>query len=633
MFGKRILVIATATILVLASAYTLYYKFFVGENESYELKRFNSYNELKNFVKNNVELSSKWFGVYGIQISTAPRAVFGGIAATTAAAEASPQYSQTNVQVSGVDEPDIVKTDGSYIYYIKGGQDYVPGDRELVIVRAYPPKDMQVVSKIVWAENDFPIGLFVNKNRLIVFLTSYISKDVGVGASGYYPIACEIEVYELADIRAPKLVRNITLEGYYLNARMIEEYVYLVTTSPIYYFDNEIILPSITVNGERLSIDPKEVYYTNAPDVSYTFTTIVALNAFQDNEPIAKKTILTGAASSMYVSLNNIYLAITKYNFITENARTSLEETLLYRISVKGNSINFEAEGMVPGHVLNQFSMDEYNGYFRIATTLGYPWLRGVGSSESNSIFVLDMNLKVVGKLENLAKGEKIYSARFMGERAYIVTFKKVDPFFVIDLSDVRAPKVLGWLKIPGYSDYLHPLGNDHVIGIGKETVEAEEGDFAWYQGLKISLFNVKNVSAPKEISKYVIGERGTDSPILRDHRALLFDGERGFMAIPVTVSMIDRSKYPGTVPPYAYGEPVWQGLYVFNLTIEHGILLRGKITHLSQSISGGISSDEYTKFIERAIYIGDYLYTISNKIVKVNDVSTLKEVSSIKIG
>ena len=632
MFGKRILVIAIVTILVLASTYMLYYKF-LGENESYELKRFNSYNELKNFVKNNVELSSKWFGVYGIQIPTAPRAAFGDIAATMATAEASPQYSRTNVQVSGVDEPDIVKTDGSYIYYIKGGQDYVSGNSELVIVRVYPPEDMQVVSKIVWTENVVPIGLFVNKNRLVVFLTSYILRNVGVGFPGYYPITCEIEVYELADIRAPKLVRNITLEGYYLNARMIEEYVYLVTTSPIYYIDDEIILPSITVNGESLSIDPKEVYYTNAPDVSYTFTTIVALNTFQDNEPIAKKTILTGAASNMYVSLNNIYLAITKYNFITENARTSFEETLLYRISIKGNSINFEAEGTVPGHVLNQFSMDEYNGYFRIATTLGYPWLRGMGSSESNSIYVLGMDLKVVGKLENLAKGEKIYSARFMGERAYIVTFKKVDPFFVIDLSDVRNPKVLGWLKIPGYSDYLHPLGNDYVIGIGKETVEAEEGDFALHQGLKISLFNVKNVSAPKEISKYVIGERGTDSPILRDHRALLFDGERGFMAIPVMVAMIDRNKYSGAVPPYAYGEPVWQGLYVFNLTIEHGILLRGKITHLSQNISEGISGDDYTKFIERAIYIGDYLYTISNKIVKVNDISTLKEVGSIKIG
>ena len=157
--------------------------------------------------------------------------------------------------------------------------------------------------------------------------------------------------------------------------------------------------------------------------------------------------------------------------------------------------------------------------------------------------------------------------------------------------------------------------------------------EFAWYQGLKISLFNVKNVSAPKEISKYVIGERGTDSPILRDHRALLFDAERSFMAIPVLVAVIDRSQYHGTVPPYAYGEPVWQGLYVFNLTIEHGVIFRGKITHLNQNISGGLSSDDYSKFIERAIYIGDYLYTISNKIVKVNDISNLNEVGSIKIG
>jgi len=631
MLAKKVAVSAIAVMLALTSTYIIY-SILLEDSGSGGLKRFSSYNELKNFVKSNVEISRSWFNVYGFPPLTASRSVFGGLTALPAAAESSPQYSQTNIQVAGVDEPDIVKTDGEYIYYVKGGGDYSFVGRELVIVKAYPPEEMKVVSKIVWGKNVAPLGLFVSGSRLAVFLSSLSLNVRGSGPEAYYPVSCRIEVYDLSDVGKPRLARNLSLDGYYLNARMIDEYVYTVTASPLYYAGDEIILPSITVDGRSERIDPRDVYYTNTPDVSYSFTTITALNIFRDDEPATIKTILTGAASSMYVSKNSIYLAVTKYNFPSGDYRRFFEETLLYRLSVEGKIVSFEAEGSVPGHVLNQFSMDEYKGFFRVATTIGYPWFKAGGVVESNNIYVLDMNLKVVGRLENFAEGEKVYSVRFMGERAYVVTFKKVDPFFVIDLSDAGRLRILGWLKIPGYSDYLHPLGETHVIGVGKETVEAEEGDFAWYQGIKISLFDVRNVSAPMQVSKYVVGERGTDSPILRDHRALLFDEGRKFMAIPILVAQIDRSKYPGAVPPYAYGEPVWQGLYVFNVTIEHGLVLKGRITHLNDPIKGGISSADYIKFIVRSLYIGDYIYTLSGEAVKVNELSTLEEVGVIKI-
>ncbi len=630
---KRLFVSFIVLVLVLMSTYTIYHQYYIDDGgvQSYGLKKFGSYNELKTFIKNNIDASRSWFGIYGFPVSVGVRDVFGVTVPAAASAEASPKYSQTNIQVAGVDEPDVVKTEGSYIYYVRGGANYNSGVNELVIVKAYPPEDMKIVSRIFWADNSVPLGIFVNKHRLTVFLSSSNFRSFTVGQSEYYyPITTRIEVYDLIHMENPKLVRNVTLDGYYLNSRMIEDYVYTVTTSPIYYIKEEIILPSIYVNEEGGSIDPKEVYYADTPDISYSFTTIIALNIFNDQEPITKKTVLTGAASNMYMSVNNIYLAITKYNFVKENAPTSSEETFIYRISVDGKNINFEAEGSVPGHVLNQFSMDEHNGYFRIATTVGYPWFRV--SSESNNVYVLDMNLKVVGKLENIAKGEKIYSVRFMGDKVYLVTFKKVDPFFVIDLSDVSSPKILGWLKIPGYSDYLHPLDEEHIIGIGKETVEAEEGNFAWYQGIKLSLFEVKNVSMPKEVSKYIIGERGTDSPILRDHHALLFDGERGLMAFPVLLAFIDRSKYIGEIPPYVYGEPVWQGLYVFSVS-PNAIALKGRITHLNNVAGKGIMEIDYLRFIKRALYIGDHLYTLSDEVVKVNDLNTLEEVNVLNLS
>lgn len=630
MFRRKLLVSFIVLTLVLVSTYAIYHQYYVDDGvQSYGLKKFGSYNELKTFIKNNVDASRYWFGIYGFPVSVGVRDVFGVTVPAVASAEALPKYSLTNIQVAGVDEPDVVKTDGSYIYYVRGGVNY--GVNELVVVKAYPPEDMRIVSRIFWTDNSVPLGIFVSKHRVTVFLSSSNVRSVNVGPSEYYfPITTRIEVYDLIHMENPKLVRNVTLDGYYLNARMMENYIYTVATSPIYYIKEEIILPSIYVDGKGESINPKEVYYADTPDISYSFTTIIALNIFNDKEPITKKTILTGATSNMYMSVNNIYLAITKYNFVKENAPTSSEETLIYRISVDGKDINFEAEGGVPGHMLNQFSMDEYNGYFRTATTVGYPWFRG--SSESNSVYVLDMNLKVVGKLENIAKGEKIYSVRFMGDKVYIVTFKKVDPFFVIDLSDASNPKILGWLKIPGYSDYLHPLDEEHIIGIGKETIEAEEGSFAWYQGIKLSLFEVKNVSAPKEVSKYIIGERGTDSPILRDHHALLFDGERGLMAFPVLLAFIDRSKYIGEIPPYAYGEPVWQGLFVFSVS-SNDIALKGKITHLNNDTGKGIMEINYLRFIKRALYIGDHLYTLSDEIVKVNDLNTLEEVNILNIG
>src|SRR3989338_2964753 len=151
-----------------------------------------------------------------------------------------------------------------------------------------------------------------------------------------------------------------------------------------------------------------------------------------------------------------------------------------------------------------------------------------------------------------------------MGERAYLVTFVNIDPLFVIDLSNPANPAVLGELKIPGYSDYLHPYDDTHLIGIGKDAAPSDRDDFAYYQGLKLSLFDVSDVSSPKEIDSFSIGDRGSESFALHDHHAFLFSREKNLLVIPVTEAKVDPSDYVGEIPQSAYGKTVFQGAYVF---------------------------------------------------------------------
>ena len=347
------------------------------------------------------------------------------------------------------------------------------------------------------------------------------------------------------------------------------------------------------------------------------------------------------------MSKNNIYLTYTDYEYAgskTFNYFSSdvKENTIIHKISIKNGKIEYIGKAEVPGRILNQFSMDEHKGYFRIATTIGNVW--DTEEKSSNNVYILDENLEKVSEIENIAPGEKIYSARFMGDRAYLVTFKKIDPFFTIDLSDPENPEILGKLKIPGYSDYLHPYDENHIIGIGKDTVEAlgsekeSRGiDFAWYQGIKIALFDVSDFENPKVISKVIIGDRGTSSPALHNHKAFLFDKEKQLLVIPVRVCEIDdeikgqNDGYTGNT----YGDFTFQGAYVYKLNLD-GFEYLGRITHMEEEDfkkSGYYYGYTGSNEVERSLFIDDMLYTISDSMVKINDLEdNLLEKAAIKL-
>jgi uncharacterized secreted protein with C-terminal beta-propeller domain len=253
----------------------------------------------------------------------------------------------------------------------------------------------------------------------------------------------------------------------------------------------------------------------------------------------------------------------------------------------------------------------------------------------------LDNELNIKGKIEDIAPGERIYSVRFMGDRAYMVTFKTVDPLFVLDLKDPASPKILGALKIPGYSDYLHPYDENHIIGFGKDTIElSQKGNkgnevetTAFYQGMKIALFDVSNVEKPIEMFKEVIGDRGTDSEVLNNHKALLFAKDKNLLAFPITVMEVKGSKVdPNGFPKY--GELTFQGAYVYNLDLEKGFILKGKISHLTdeQYLKSGQGWYNSDRNIQRIIYINNNLYTISNALIKANDLTNLREIGTVSL-
>jgi uncharacterized secreted protein with C-terminal beta-propeller domain len=396
---------------------------------------------------------------------------------------------------------------------------------------------------------------------------------------------------------------------------------------------------------------------------------------------------MMGGAGTIYVSQNNMYVTYPSYTYQllkapianTGDVRigilpqdSSPEKTSIYRIAVSGSSMTFAAQGNVTGNVLNQYAMDENNNYFRIATTAYYYNSATGTSTQQNNVYVLDMSLQTVGKLENLGTGENFHTARFMGDRCYLVTFQRTDPLFVIDLSQPTNPRLLGELTIPGYSDYLHPLDQTHLIGLGKDAV-AGEGNFAWYLGLKLSIFDVADVNNPKEIAKFNIGDRGTNSEALYEPKAFLFDNAKGLLVLPVDLYLINQTATSiingipekalppvaqttsstvttpsggigtGSSSPSTYGQFVWQGVYIFKVSLTKGFELQGNITQMDNAAA--LMNDpalitrssyqwvDYNHFITRSLYIENVLYTLSETRVQLNSLDTFEQIARIDLN
>jgi uncharacterized secreted protein with C-terminal beta-propeller domain len=364
---------------------------------------------------------------------------------------------------------------------------------------------------------------------------------------------------------------------------------------------------------EVTDVKPSSVYYADTVPSYFTFTTFIGLNIVDDVEEPTNMTLMMGGTSTMYVSTENIY--ITYPTWSDEGQFTSI-----YRVRVNGSALAFEAQGSVAGYVLNQYAMDEYNGYFRVTTT----WQK---ETTMNYVFVLDMNLTKVGELllPKFEERETIQSTRFMGDKCYVVTFEQKDPFFVIDMANPTQPKVAGQLKIPGYSSYLHLYDENHVIGLGMEN-----------STVKLSLFDVTDVNAPTETAKYIVDGDWTYSDALYEPKAFLFDKQKDLLVIPVSITQYGYvSGSEGAEKRYDAEGGYWQGAYVFKVTLDGGFELRGSITHQENATSAQYmvpSMIDYNANVDRALYIDNTLYTISNAKVKLNSLADLSPIAEVKL-
>jgi inhibitor of cysteine peptidase len=569
----------------------------------------------------------------------------GANAPTLAMEKAADGYSTTNVQVAGVDEGDIIKTDGTYIYTVASGR--------LIIVKASPAADASILSNTTFSGMT-PKELFLDGDRLLVFGTSYSGiRPLPAGGityeEQYGPLrpttTTIVELYDIRDRANPKRLKAFEVEGDYMTSRQIGHDAYFVVNScpRIYAYPagtnaTEIIPLCKEPSGNIQPVArPTDIGFI--PGVlPASFITVAGISMTDESRAISKETI-AGSGQSIYASPDSLYIAESYYPYSFYNKMEgtgAAENTTILKYDLKDGRITSAGTGSVRGHILNQFSMDEHDDYFRIATTVGEVW--NTVRPAKNNIYVLDNSLHTVGALEDLAPGEKIYSSRFMGDRCYLVTFKKVDPLFVIDLSVPQSPKVLGKLKIPGYSDYLHPYDETHVIGIGKDAVDASEGevsnrglDFAWYQGVKMAIFDVSDVEHPKEMYKELIGDRGTESPVLSDHRAFLFDREKGLLVLPITLAEV---KGPRT-SPYQQGDYVFQGAYVYKVDLSSGFMLWGKVTQYDSNEVFEKSGYYFygDRSITRSLYIGNVLYTLSSTRLQANDLDTLTKIKAIDLG
>ncbi|HUC93815.1 MAG TPA: beta-propeller domain-containing protein [Paenibacillus sp.] len=577
-------------------------------------------------------------------------------------------YSRTNVQVEGVDEADWAKTDGRFVYQLSGNR--------VQIADIANPSEPKLAATIDYtAESGFyPREMYADGERLIVIgqqnsgLPMPIDPGIGgpagaaaeTGSSAAFgsgidrwpaePMRTTVKtlIYDVSEDGQPKLARETELEGSYVSSRKIAGALYMVankytdvyrimesgkseTTEAATAFQ-PVYRDSANSSGlKRLPLDAIR-YFPASPD-----TSMMVIGALDLDRPDREMQVsgYLGSGQTVYASPKNLYVAVGKY---IPSGAAYRQETQVYKFRMDRGSVAYEGEGLVPGSILNQFAMDEYDGFFRIATTKGDMWATGAARS-TNNLYVMDEEMAVTGKLENLAPGERIYSTRFMGGRAYMVTFRNVDPLFAIDLRDPAKPAVLGQLKIPGYSDYLHPYDENYVIGFGKETVELPSKGMgpnettAYYQGMKIALFDVSDVSSPKQKFKEVIGDRGTDSELLYDPKALLFSKSKGLMAFPVEVREIrDKNQKPASGGFPAYGEFTYQGAYVYRIDPQKGFALQGRITHLTAEdmAASGQYGYDYTKAVRRILYAGDTLFTLSERMLKANDMNTLADQGSL---
>ncbi len=526
-------------------------------------------------------------------------------------------YSTTNKQVEGVDEADLVKTDGSFIYSIS--------ENRVIITDVRNPAELAIADRLVFGEDMYPQQLFLNDGVLIVIGSKYSMMPMNDAIREYSPHMgmTTVHLYDIENPESPKLLREFGTEGNLNGARLSDNVLYFVTNVyPDFWMMEQRVDMELrpqaydSKNGGTLTPIPYNSLSILPGTMQGSFSVISTIDLKNPAQNDISTKGFLGGSEQLYMSKDYLYLTAAAYIPTDQGSgpvpdgqadiaiwMPQTANTEIFKFELKGTSVRFVASNEVTGSLLNQFSMDEHNGYFRIATTEGFAW--NVNQASKNHLFILDAGMKQVGAVEDLAKGERIYSARFVGDKAYMVTFKETDPLFVIDVSAPSAPKVLGELKIPGFSNYLHPLDENHLIGFGSDTKlePVKDGEPRVVTGgMKISLFDITDFSNPQEKDNEIIGGPGTYSQLQYDHKALFTHPEKNLYGFPLT-------KYRETDGKYVEFES--EGAMIYTITPD-GIAETANLMTASD-----MQYEDWMKSVQRILYSGDTLYTVANGEVK----------------
>jgi uncharacterized secreted protein with C-terminal beta-propeller domain len=616
--------------------------FVATSNDKFELGKFNSEEEYQKYLENSQGNSYGYYRLGGsIAVDVAvPTASLSGAEQKNTSAVVTERYSDTNTQVLGIDEPDIVKTDGQNIFY----KNYFSGistcpegakcimmpartTEKVSLIKALPPEDMSVLSQI--DVDGYNSELLLKDNNLII-------------------LGNNITDYNISDKNNPGEKWSLELAD---NSRIISSRLYngkLYVVSASYTNSNKC---PISILKDGLMVACSDIYYPKRSVTVDSNYNIMSIDVESGKITNSFSFLGSDNSSTVYMSENNLYIAYNYYEdilkyyvkFIKENASDLISSSVLNRLDtissydISNNSkwnefqtelekyynglsddeslriknefnnrltvyskehyrdiektaivkinldnLNIVSTGNIPGKLLNQFSLDEYNGVLRAATTIGNGWNNfGITTGGSVSdVYTLDSSLNVLGSVKGLGATEKIYSVRFLGNRGYVVTFRQVDPFYVLDLSNPSSPLQKGELKIPGYSSYLHPITDNIILGVGEEDNK-----------VKISLFDVSSPENPTEVAKYNLDDYWTE--ISSNHHAFMIDKKHEIFFIPGS-----------------------EGGYIFSY--------KDNKLSLTKSISG------YN--IKRAVYINDYLYILGDSKITVFNENNWEKVKEMDI-
>jgi len=562
-------------------------------------------------------------------------------------------FSTTNVQESGVDESDIVKNDGEYIYMLTYDKVHV--------VKATPPEALAEVAvlEIDSAGN----SMYLRGSTLVVLSTTYgyyyggdimpmpmgtagsaAPSGTAVSVRGGDPVGgpwsdgpqTTVAIMDMTDPASPAARKVFRFEGSLSSSRMIGSKLHLVLTTTPRLPDNPTVqqveamtldewLPDVQVVSSDGSTSGGDVVgWENclrpAEANGYAMTMVVTADVDDPDTPL-ETTAVTANVGMIYASTDALYLTDTDFTY---NQNTQHTNTIVHKLRFTDSGTDYVASGLVPGRPLSQYSLSDYADHLRIATT-NERFSMMTGDDLSSGVYVLGVNgadLQTVGKIENIAPGEKIYSARFLGERGFLVTFRRIDPLFTMDLSDPANPLIVGELKVPGFSDHIQPLDENHLLTIGRNAEEV--GGFAWVQGVLLTIFDVTDMANPQILqvngqpARVEIGGRGTYSEANHEPKAFNYYAGQNALAFPIDL-------YDGDTTGPEYGSHAFTGLYVYRVTVDSGFEFLGRISSAEGLTSNNCFQGYYGS--TRGVFIGDHVYSVTESAVKsaaLSDVSTI---------